>query len=232
VLIYSVLDGDRDVREQQLLLVAQRMGADSEARVRALLEAGPVPAPNRRLPLMELAFPALKRRPPAFLAGVLALLQDLAKLDGRIEVFEYLLVKVLAQYLWESQNPHLARNAGNLALADCRPEIARVLAVLAVHGQESCASAEAAFRAGMQGLADGGDFGMPEIAYWITTLDADLPRLDQLSAKEKQHFTGALLRTVTFDGSAVPAELEMLRVICALVHVPLPMLTGNAANPA
>jgi autotransporter translocation and assembly factor TamB len=117
-------------------------------------------------------------------------------------------------------------------LADCHLEVARVLAVLAVHGQENRASAEAAFRAGMESLPDRGDVVMPMVTDWIATLDTDLPRLDQLGAMEKQQFTGALFRTVTFDGSAVPAELELLRVICSLVHVPLPMLTGNVANPA
>jgi Zn-dependent protease with chaperone function len=228
VLFYSLLDQQQEIREQQLLLIAQRMGVDSEAQVRALQETGGTPTANRRLPLMELAFPALKRRPPEFISLVLATVEGLVQLDGRIDVFEYLLARVIAQHLWESQNPQRTRASGSSTVSRCLHEITRVLAILATHGQVSdAAAAEAAFRAGLQSLAGSEVLEMPHVTDWIATLDADLPKLDQLSAGEKQRFVSALLTTVTHDGLTLPAELELLRAICSLIHVPLPMLTGN-----
>ena len=40
VLFYSLLDADEEVREEQLLVVAKKMGGDSEAQVRSLVRAG------------------------------------------------------------------------------------------------------------------------------------------------------------------------------------------------
>ena len=226
VLFYALLEREHEPREQQLLLIAQRMGADSEARVRALLTADQVPTAGQRLPLLELSFPALKRRPPEFVARVLAAVQELVRLDGRVDVFEYLLAGLISQHLWESQNPHLVRTAGNRTLSRCMPEASRVLAVLAVHGQESSAAATAAFRAGMSSLTAGEAVEMPAVDGWVNILDEDLPQLDRMRSSDKQRLVNALLLTVAHDGKTISVELELLRVSCSLIHVPLPILTG------
>ncbi len=228
VLFYSMLDAQAEIREQQLLLIAQRMGADSEGQVRGLLKAGGVPTSAQRLPLLDLAFPALKRRPPEFVSRVLATVQDLLQVDGRVDVFEYLLARIITQHLWESQNPHRAILSGNLPLARCQPQVSRVLAILAMHGHAARAEAELAYRAGMKCLAVQDSAEMPTIADWVLSLDADLPKLDQLRAADKQQLVNALLSTTMYDDRFEPAELELLRVICGLVHVPLPMLSGKS----
>lgn len=229
VLIYTLLDSDRELRERQLLVVAQRMGADLERGVRALLEAAGPPADAQRLPLLELAFPALKRRPPEHAQNFLAAARDLVTMDGRLDLFEYLLLRVTTQHLWESQNPHATRLAGHASLGELRAESLGVLAVLAVHGSADPASAEAAFRAGCASL--GIEAAMPQIADWPAALDANLPRLDRLRATDKERLVQALLRTVTHDGAMVTAELELLRAVCDLIHVPLPLLTAGSARP-
>ena len=228
VLFYSMLDAQTEIREQQLLRIAQRMGADSEGQVRGLLKAGGVPTSAQRLPLLDLAFPALKRRPPEFVSRVLATVQDLLQVDGRVDVFEYLLARIITQHLWESQNPHRAILSGSLPLARCMPEVSRVLAVLAMHGHAARAEAELAYRAGMKCLAVEDSADMPTITDWVLSLDADLPKLDQLRAADKQLLVSALLSTTMYDDRFEPAELELLRVICGLVHVPLPMLSGKS----
>jgi len=112
VLFYTLLDKNSQVMEQQLLIIAQQIGADSEAQVSALLDAGGLLQPEQRLPLLEMAFPALKRRPPDYVAKVLATVDALVEADGRIDVFEYLLARVIKQHLWESHNPHAVKVAG------------------------------------------------------------------------------------------------------------------------
>ncbi len=228
VLFYSLLDAQAETREQQLLAIAQRMGADSEGQVRGLLRTAGVPTAQQRLPLLDLAFPALKRRPPEFVSRVLATMQDLVQVDGRVDVFEYLLARIITQHLWESQNPHRATLSGTLPLARCLPQAARVLAVLAQHGNEGLAEAELAYGAGMKGLADQNAPDMPAVVDWIVSLDTDLPQLDRLRAGDKQRLVSALLSTAMYDDTFVPAELELLRVICGLIHVPLPVLNETS----
>jgi len=226
VLFYALLDMDREVREQQLLLIAQSMGVDSESQVRALLNSHGIPAEEQRLPLLELSFPALKRRPHEFVMRVLSTVRKLVRLDGRIDVFEYLLASLITQHLWESKNPHVTSSSGSLTLNRCMPETSRVLAVLAVHGHDDEAAAKSAFEAGMGSLKEGKSAEMPSVGDWVACLDKDLPRLDRMRSGDKQRLVNALLLTVTHDGRTIPVELELLRVICSLMHVPLPMLSG------
>jgi Zn-dependent protease with chaperone function len=228
VLFYTLLDPQSEIREEQLLLVAQRMGSDSEAQIRALLDAGGVASADQRLPLLELAFPALKRRPPDYVRRVLTTVQELVEVDGRIDVFEFLLARVIAQHLWESRNPAKTRISGNKMLHKLRPEAIRVVGILATHGHEQQLEAEAAFRAGMKSLGWEEENTLPHTQNWVGTLDTDLPKLDRLSAAEKQLLVSALIVTVTDDGKTVASELELLRVMCSLIHVPLPMMNPPA----
>jgi Zn-dependent protease with chaperone function len=226
VLFYALLDPDEDVRERQLNVLAGRMGVDSEAQVRALLQSAGPPRAEQRLPLLDLAFPALKRRPPDFVTRVLDTVKALIETDGRVDVFEFLLARVISQHLWESQSPDTVRAAGRRKLADCRDPALRVLAVLARHGQADPAAAAAAFAAGCSALGQESPDGLPDPGDWVKALDADLPVLDRLTPADKQRFVSALAAVVTHDGRMVPVELELLRATCALIHVPLPLMAS------
>jgi len=194
--------------------------------VRALLQSAGPPRAEQRLPLLDLAFPALKRRPPDFVTRVLDTVKALIETDGRVDVFEFLLARVISQHLWESQSPDTVRAAGRRKLADCRDPALRVLAVLARHGQTDPAPVAAAFAAGCSALGQESPDSLPDPGDWVKALDADLPVLDRLTPADKQRFVGALAAVVTHDGRMVPVELELLRAACALIHVPLPLLTA------
>lgn len=230
VLFYTLLDHHSELKEQQLLLLAQQLGSHTESQVRSLLEAGGKPGVEQRLPLLELAFPALKRHPLDYINQVLAAMQGMVRLDGRIDLFEYLLSRITLQYVWESQNPSSVRMAGNKSLASCQAQALRLLATLAVHGNEAENAAREAFAAGAAVLGQA-DVAMPASTnspeQWPAVLDQDLSLLDQLAPREKQTLLAALVSTVMKDGKAVIAELELLRVTCDLLHVPLPMLSGR-----
>lgn len=230
VLFYTLLDHHSELKEQQLLLLAQQLGSHTESQVRSLLEAGGKPGVEQRLPLLELAFPALKRHPLDYINQVLAVMQGMVRLDGHIDLFEYLLSRITLQYVWESQNPSSVRMAGNKSLASCQAQALRLLATLAVHGNEAENAAREAFAAGAAVLGQA-DVAMPASTnspeQWPAVLDQDLSLLDQLAPREKQTLLAALVSTVMKDGKAVIAELELLRVTCDLLHVPLPMLSGR-----
>ncbi|MEJ8569473.1 M48 family metallopeptidase [Elongatibacter sediminis] len=229
VLFYTLLDPDPEVREQQLLEVARHMGAQQESSVRALLSAAGPPVPEQRLPLLELAFPALKRRPDEYVQRVLATVKKLVEADGRIDVFEFLLSRVIAQHVWESRNPHTVRVSGRASLDACADAARRVLAVLARHGHGDDDLAAAAFRAGADELEIGAVDDLPPVPDWMAALDEDLPRLDRLRTADKERLVRALTATVTHDGEMAPVELELLRAVCDLIHVPLPLLGGGRA---
>jgi len=225
VLFYTLLDRDPDIRERQLMSIAERMGAESEGRVRALLDAsGPVLA-EQRLPLVELAFPTLKQRTPEFLTQLLETVDSLIAADGRTDVFEYLLARSLTSHLWASQNPHRVRMAGKGTLEAAERQAVDVLAVLARYGNPE--SAATAFAAGVAALSLPETTALPELADWVESMDRALPALDRLKPADKERLVRAMAAVVMHDGRMAAEELELLRVVCDLIHVPLPLLTDS-----
>ena len=231
VLFYTLIDREDKLREQQLLIIAQRMGMDSEAQVRALLQAAGPAAANQRLPLFEMAFPALKRRPPDYISRVLETVKALTEADARTDVFEFLLARVISQHLWESYNPDRVRLAGSKSLSTCRQEAMQVMAVLAWHGHEDSTAAETAFGAGCATLDFEPKAVMPATADWTKLLDTALSTLDRLKPAEKARLVNALATVVLHDERMVAAELELLRAVCDLIHVPLPLLASARNEP-
>jgi Zn-dependent protease with chaperone function len=230
VLFYTLLDKDPGIREQQLLAVARHMGSDSESRVRGLLKAAPALEPEQRLPLMEVAMPSLKRHPPAFVKKVMETVTRLIQVDGQVEVFEYLLARVVSQYLWEAMNPHGVKTAGRARLGSLQAEAGTVLAVLAAHGADTPEQALRAFAAGLQNLGGPAPAALPETGPWIPALDRALRKLDALRHGDKEVLIRAMIDTVTADGRLVAAELELMRAACASLHVPVPMIPKPAGG--
>ena len=72
---------------------------------------------------------------------------------------------------------------------------------------------------------------MPDTAGWIESLDDALARLDDLRASDKQMLVRAMIETVTADGRLVAGELELMRAVCASLHVPVPMISDVADAP-
>ncbi len=229
VLFYCLMDRDTEVREQQLLSIAQHMGSDSEARVRGLLGEVPDLAREQRLPLLEIAFPELKRRPPDYVRDVLSTIKELNEADGHIDVFEYLLAKIIAQHVWESVNPQKVRMSGKKSLKQIHDKALAVIAVLAQHGHKTPTGVQAAYEAGASALSTESKIVMQVFEDWKQALDSALPALDQLKPADKEILVKALIATVMSDNRIAVAEMELLRVVCALIHVPLPMITGGEA---
>jgi len=227
VLLYCLMDRDSEIRQQQLLLIAQQMGSDSEARVRGLLKAEPNLAREQRLPLLEIAIPELKRRPPDHVSRVLSTAKALSEVDGETDMFEYLMAEIITQHLWESVNPQNVRMAGKKSLAQVMGEAQRVIALLAAHGQQDPGAAERAYSAGIAALGTDQPAGMPETENWSELLDKALPLLDQLKPSDKHLLVNAFIATVMADERVAIEEMELLRVICLVIHVPLPMVSGG-----
>jgi hypothetical protein len=227
VLFYTLLDRNPEVQEQQLLIIAQQMGSDSEVRVRGLVGAEEELKPEQRLPLMEVALPSLKRHPPDFVQKVLETVNKLIHADGRVDVFEYLLARVVSKYLWEAMNPQAVRNSGRKSLSGLLPEAAMVVAILARHGHKSETAANKAFESGVNEFNTKKTIAFPSVDQWIETLDRSLEKLDRLKLSDKEILVRSLIVTVTSDGELVTEELELLRAVCALIHVPVPIIPAQ-----
>jgi Zn-dependent protease with chaperone function len=228
MLLCILLDKDPSIRDRQLLVIARKLGAESETQVRYLMRSAHSIQPEQRLPLLEIAFPALKRRPVEFIHRMLDTVTEIVSLDGRIEVFEFLLAKVIGLHLTDSINPAQSRTAGNDTLQAEADAVREVIAILADHGHKEQELVEQSYRNGVTGT--GVELLPMQLpSDWARTLDAALSRLDKLRNKEKERFIKALMDTILTDSQATAEELELLRAIGSALHVPLPLLSNRSS---
>ncbi|PWG65373.1 M48 family metalloprotease [Spiribacter halobius] len=193
---YLLLGQGADLQAAQLLAVQRHLGAEAEANVRYLLTAVPALAPDLRLPLLDLAFPLLRRAPPARRTALLALADELARGQGGAEVLPYAVARLLGERLREAEG-HGRRavvpGAGRLRA------LRQVLAVVAQQGAEPPEAARAAYAAGLAaaGLPPS---PMPEAGeLWQPLLESALRRLDGLPPRGKRRVLEGLEATARHD---------------------------------
>jgi hypothetical protein len=229
VLFYCLLDKDQGVREKQLLVVVRQMGDISEKKLNHLLSANPSLQAEQRLPLLEISFPMLKRRPVSDIEKILETINQLVMVDNEVDAFEYLLSRMVSQHLIEAKHPSQIKVYGRKKLADCVQELSTVVSTIASHGHRTgfaadLQKAQKAYRVGM-GAIGINHTNLKFTDQWQLDLDKALVVLDKLKPNDKSKVIDALAATVMDDQQIVTEEHEMLRAVCALLHVPLPILS-------
>jgi Zn-dependent protease with chaperone function len=224
VICYLLVDSDPEIREQQLLMVSETLGAEDERQTHLLLAEVPQLADNLRIPLVEIAFPTLRRRPASELDDLVELIDRLAHVDGRIDVFEYVLARLLSQHIEDALIPSETRNAGTTRLASAESEVRDLLLIVAAHGGPDQRTARAAFAAGLAALHLRPKHMEPiGPTDWPDRLDQALGTLDSLGMTDKERVLHALVATVKHAG-VTTSEIELIRAIVAALHVPMPVI--------
>lgn len=236
VVCYLLIDTDPEVRERQLLMVSEDLGQEVEGQVEVLLKETPRLDPELRIPLLEIAFPTLRRRAERDLTALRGLVDRLIHADGRVELFEYAVAKLLGRQVEDVLNPSHGGPGGSGKLSQSTREVCDLLAILAHQGQDPSAALVAGLsRLGVKPQAMnaikedwlGADW--LERA-WSTRLDAALAKLDGVRLPDKRRLLGAMAATVMADGQVAAVELELLRAICAALRMPLPVFEQAAAK--
>ena len=227
VLLYGLLlDEDPATRARQRSLVASSSGGDA---LRTLDELAPTLAAlglAHKLPLLQLALPALRLLPPTALEPFLATLDELVHIDGRVTAFEFALHKLLIRTLALGRTPGdaVVQIYSFNAVVD---EISIVLSAMAHTSDNHALAAAEAFAIGAAHIK--------LIAHQLTLrdpVDCDVgpldPALDTLATASlpiRQRTILACAHIAGADGQIRIAEAELLRAIAATLDVPMPPLT-------
>lgn len=233
LLLALVLDHDADVREAQLAVIERAMGDDGVTSARHALTLLVDLDPMQRLPLAALAFPVLRRRPRPQLEKLLDTLEQLIHADSRVDLHEYCLMRLLGLQLRDLLNPSAGFRPGGHRLRQRRESFARLCAIVAAHGnRDDGEAARHAFMLAMQRTLPDWQalYAVPED--WQADMDEALDVLDGLRAPDKQLVIDGLATAISADGVVTVAEAELLRVICAALHCPLPLLHARPASAA
>lgn len=218
VLAYA-LSPEWALRDRQGGIIAGILNeaAAEQAKAAADTVAG-LPLKLRQL-LLALAMPSLRKLSPPRRGALLHAADQLVRADGRMELREYALLRLLRAQLRETAAATLVAPPEPTKLHTCRESYALVCAVLACHGSASEAQARQAWWLAMQEALPGETLAWPIVpALWQDVFDGALDELDRLGPTGKELVVRGLLRAVRADGEVTDDEAQLLRLICASLH--------------
>jgi Zn-dependent protease with chaperone function len=222
--IALILDRSGRVVDRQLNLAREQMGAQRADLLRRYYEELQDTGPEYRLPLLEIAFPALKLRPAQELSYLVSLSTRMIEVDGEIDLYEYCFHRILMSNLGKAVDPTGRRRARRAGRADLQSSAIGLLRILADYGHDDDETREAAFRTGIHSLGDWAQAHAYESdrKYTIAVLDHGLDILLGLNSKGKESLLRAISATAGHDGRLTVTEAELIRAVCATLNYPLP----------
>lgn len=229
VVLALALSDHADLQARQLQAVTQAFDAALAGAAASLAGELSDLHPMLRLPLAQLAFPALKRRPRPEVDRFVKALNDLVHADGQVDLDEYCLAKLVQAQVVAALDPSASFKSGARKLADASDDLRDLAALVAHFGNDSDEDARRAFQMAMSDALPNVQalYAIPDD--WQAALDRALEALTRLTPEGKQLTVQALTRAIAADGKVSVAESEMLRVVCAVLGCPLPpLLSGRA----
>jgi Zn-dependent protease with chaperone function len=214
--IYALLLGrdDQATRARQIEVLQTRIEPHLYQQTQSLEAAA-------RLPLVDLAVPALKKSSPRQYGEFRQVVDALMRAEGKVELFEYCLHLVLLDYLDVFFRLREAPAVRYRTAAAVTQPAAVVLSMLAYVGAKCPEDAPRAFQAGAAGLL-GQAAILPKPRCGLRAFDAALTELAQGSPQVKRAVIQAVAACVAADGQVTPEEGELLRAITAALACPLP----------
>lgn len=228
-LVYGLLlDVNPLLRAKQLALIA-RLQPKVQDELNRLAPAVAELRPEYKLPLLQLALPAIKTLPPEEKSAFLGVLDELVHADGQVSIFEFALQRLVAHALELNATP-VTTGARIQSFAAVGPEIATVLSALAHLSGGSPDGARAAFEQGLREvplLAQAHEI-LPADQCHLAAVERALDRLAITTDPIRARVLAAAARVAGADSGMRVEEYELLRALAAGLDCPLPPLVAAA----
>jgi Zn-dependent protease with chaperone function len=178
-----------------------------------------------KIPLVDMALPALRRLSPEQFEQFRAAVNTLVASDSETDLFEYMLQKIVMRHL---ETRFFPKGRTVTQFYDLRP-LARdggvLLSATAYAGQDDPAKARAAFAQGAESLGRSARCEIPWLPpneCELSHLDVALNRFSQAVPQIKKNVLNACAQTVAADGVIQPREAELLRAVADALDCPVP----------
>jgi Zn-dependent protease with chaperone function len=225
-LIYAMLlSPDETTRTTQLAGLAQRVEPAVHQKTAALYPDVSSAATRARLPIVNLALGALRQMTAEQFNQFSSTLQWLIESDGKVELFEFVVQKIVLHHLalqFSGARPPVAQY---YTLKPLVPDCAVVLSALANVGSSDAGEIQKAFATGAPYLRapDDGDLTLlPREQCGVDKIDTALNRLALAVPTIKKNLIEACVYTVGADGVMTESEAELLRAVADTLGCPIP----------
>ncbi|MEH6449027.1 MAG: M48 family metallopeptidase [Oleispira sp.] len=210
------------VHDQQLDLIKQYCGEGVFQSVMQLIPLVVLLDESKRLPMIDKAIPALKLLTADQYTEFKQLLIKLVKADGKIDLFEWCLYRMILQYLNPAFDKAKAIKTKHGNVKKLGAEIETVLSFVANHGHDSLEGALESFDiaagiAGFEGLK------LQAKTESFKSFNVALDTLTEAFPHVKGRIMKALAACVRANGVEV-IERELVQTIAAILECPTPDL--------
>lgn len=224
-LIYALLlSDDATLRATQLQELAKRTSAAVRDHIATLRdEVAPIAA-RARLPLVNIALPALRNLNPQEFLEFKRTLKWLIESDSQIDVFEFVLQKIIERNLAAHFAPARPQSIQFYSMKPLVPDVEVLLSALARLSSGDEAEVAKAFASGVP-CARTGDRALtllPMQECGLARIDAALNRVALAVPQIKKNLLEASVRVVGADGVVQEREAELLRAIAETLDCPIP----------
>jgi len=227
--MYSlVLDKGQKVRDEQLRQLQDHADKDVYTLTLRLMPEMNGLEIKYRLPLIDIAIPALKQlsisQYESFRHNLLALIE----MDSRIDLLEWSLQKILfnhldAQFFKLKHMKAVYSHPGQI-----KNEVAVILSVMAYAGQQNQGDVEKAFDSAVQTLELNGLALLAKNEIGLSGLDLALEKLARLKPLAKPRFLKACVASIVHDQRVSPVEVELLRAFSDVLDCPMPLVAQGS----
>jgi len=217
-----LLNDDEALRERQLRILRHRETRPVVEETERLFPEVDAVESRIRLPILDLAAPALRDSSEEQRTRLHDTIRALAEADDRLTLFEYALATIVRHRLEHVARPSATRVQVR-RFAKVKSHLAVLLSGLASAGHQKARGATRAFRAGVEELRGQYDVeGMEPRSVSAQELDAALDRLAGAAPSMKEAVISACARCALADDTVTNAEIDLFRAVAVALDVPLP----------
>jgi Zn-dependent protease with chaperone function/uncharacterized tellurite resistance protein B-like protein len=225
-LIYAMLlSPDESQRASQLAELARRVDPAIAQKTGALFPDVSTAAAHAHLPMVNLALGTLRHLTAEQYKQFSQTLKWLIESDGKIELFEFVLQKIILHHLGPQFGGVRPPTVQYYTLKPLVPDCAAVLSALAYVGNDDAGGIQKAFDTGTPYLRAPNDADLNLLSRencGVTQIDAALDRLAQAAPIIKKNLLEACIHTVGADDMILEAEAELLRAVADTLDCPMP----------
>lgn len=222
--VYALLlDRKLDTRAIQTRTLHQHTTADVVRLVLQLQDAVDGLDVRTRLPLIDLALPALRAMSVAQFAEFHACFVELAKADQQVDLFEWMLSQVLMRHLQPQFENVRTPRIQYYGLQQLTLECSTLLSIVSAAGNSDAVAADS-FQRGAQQLPELELTQRPRSRRALDELREVLAKLTLVVAKHRGRVVNACAAAICADEHVTWQEAELLRGISDLLDCPMPPL--------
>lgn len=224
VIYMLLIDPDPKTRRAQLDQLQHHADKAVYSETIKMLKSGAAVPARGRLPLVDLAIPALRSLSAPQYAAFRRNVKVLVEADRSIDLFEWTLQRILLRHLeshfTKAAPPRIAYYALNRLASECEV----VLSTLAYVGHKKTDAAARAIEVAVVHL------NLPKLTLLPTErcslgeLDNALEKLDLVAPRLKRQVLSSCVACVTADHEVTDREVELLRAVCDALGCPMPPL--------